>query len=259
MNEQSPVSSTQSPKAGPDSGSQTNRGSTAKLGPLAGQVMAGVLTPASDDRWAVWNAQEFEARNRARWVAYEATGVPDLHRGRKLHIDGVFAPWWPMVKNVQSRLGSGSGAVIVLLGTQGCGKTQAAAWLARELIRARFLDAYPEVAWVKYLRLTELVTMMLEPSRFGGEKKLERLDPYCSPPLLILDDANEVNPVSWKEDWPVQLVDVRVGKKRDTFILSNMEVDEFRRTIHPNILDRTKQWPGGVINCDWGSFREALR
>lgn len=91
---------------------------------------------------------------------------------------------------------------------------------------------------------------------YGREDICERdvIDEYRQPLLLVLDEASVRGETEWEDRMLVHLIDHRYDDEHDTLLLANMTPEQFRETMGPSISDRLRE-TGGVIECDWPSFR----
>lgn len=156
-----------------------------------------------------------------------------------------------------------SGAIVALSGDRGLGKTTIAAQIA--IMRlwedwdSRYSGGSVTHRITSYRKLTAVVGRLKALyGDFGtiGIEQLESIrDHLASVELLVIDELNECADDSKHKDRILaDLIDRRYASNRDTLVITNQPVEEFRRTVNPSILSRLNEH-GGIIACDWESFR----
>ena len=138
-----------------------------------------------------------------------------------------------------------SGLMIALLGLRGCGKTQLAVELMRESCHLG-----------KSARYTTAMDIFIDIRDAYKLQKSERsvLLGFERPSLLVIDEAQERGESSWEDRMLTALIDSRYSQRRDTIIISNLKRDDFLSSMGSSIVSRMIE-TGGVIECDWPSFR----
>ncbi len=140
----------------------------------------------------------------------------------------------------------GSGFIIALVGRRGTGKTQIAQQVAlascgldRSALYCRGLDYFLD------LRAT-----------YSAEGQCERdvIERYQTPRLLIVDEVQERGESEWEDRMLTHLLDKRYGDMTDTILIANLKPDAFRDNVGASVADRLIE-TGGIIECDWESFR----
>lgn len=142
---------------------------------------------------------------------------------------------------------SGSGFLMALRGIRGNGKTQ----LAVELIRhnagqrrsSRFCTAMEFFMEIK-----------------AGYRKDERseksiLDEFCKPFLLVIDEIGQRSESEWENRLIYEMINRRYNDMKDTLLISNQEEAQMVTALGPSIVSRMNE-TGGVIPCEWESFRQ---
>lgn len=142
------------------------------------------------------------------------------------------------------------GAVVIMAGYRGTGKTSIAGALIVKFCREGHECLYKKMADLGELRLLYNAQGYLEENMKGA---LERRSHLCNVRLLAIDEMHEA--VGMSADVLTDVVDRRYANGRDTFLISNHLPSELSRTVNASILDRAKEC-GGVIAFDWGSFRD---
>ena len=80
------------------------------------------------------------------------------------------------------------------------------------------------------------------------------MDRFIHPQLLVIDEAQERGESDWESRMLTHVVDKRYFLQRDTLLISNLKLDEFKASIGTSICSRLIE-TGGAILADWPSFR----
>ena len=153
----------------------------------------------------------------------------------------------------------GKGAIVALVGPRGTGKTYVASQLVIDRLWAELGTA--KCSWFHYTKLTTIVAKLKAFYGDFGTIDMERLEQYRAfltqaLDLLIIDELHEVADDSRHKDRILSdILDARYSAKKDTLLISNQSAEEFARTTNPSILSRLNEH-GGIISCDWQSFRD---
>lgn len=156
---------------------------------------------------------------------------------------GKFAAWAAREKQLAEKLGSGF--IYALVGIRGGGKTQ----LGVELMRNRQQRLTPSY-YLTALRLFEELKEAQSDKRVS--KLLDRLKNW---PLLVIDEAGQRGETEFENRMLAEIVNSRYSAQNDTLFLSNQTPEQFEAAMDPAIISRMNEC-GGVIDCDWSSFRD---
>jgi DNA replication protein DnaC len=142
----------------------------------------------------------------------------------------------------------GTGMLVVLSGGRGTGKT----YLAVELLKI-------VTGWNReglYRTLMEFFMLLRRASKFsepGSEEDVMRRHEHAS--LLVLDEVGKCGQTDWEDNVLFELLNRRYGARKDTVLVCNYRPDQLLEVLGPSILSRIQE-TGGVVVCDWPSFRE---
>lgn len=160
--------------------------------------------------------------------------------------------WAESVISLVNRLGTSM--LVGLVGNRGTGKTQAAAELGRWAFDIAVEESpREEIKWAaRWTRATDFFASVRMKNLEGGESAAIR--DWARPGLLVIDEAQERGDTEFEQRMIINLIDKRYGMMKDTLLISNLEPEEFGKAMGPSIMSRMEQC-GGVIVCDWASFR----
>lgn len=166
--------------------------------------------------------------------------------------------WIKVRQHVWKRVCDG-GALVVLCGPRGTGKTQ----LAVEVVRAFLGTLAPAMAVQMGRRFPDppaLYTTAAEMFRairtgmLGDEGERVAVSAFTRPLLLVIDEAHERGNTDYEDRTMTQIVDARYREMRNTIILSNETGEALASSLGKSIISRATEC-GGVIVADWVSFR----
>lgn len=174
-----------------------------------------------------------------------AAGCPERHRGFK--VSTARGQEWREAYGACGGKLFGRGTLLALVGGRGSGKTQ----MAVEFIRM----ACKTGMRARYARTVEFF-MDVRATYREGEKRSEVdiVNEYARPRLLVLDEAHERADTAWTGSLLNLLIDRRYAACKDTVLIANMSKDAFLASVGPSIASRMSEI-GGVVECNWASFR----
>ncbi len=155
------------------------------------------------------------------------------------------SPWLVELEKILARCGTGYLACLV--GVRGVGKTQ----LAQRAIAQSVAVGRSAL----YCRAMDLFLHIR--SCFGdkpAQTEREVLREYRAPKLLVIDELQERKSSEWEKYTLTNIVDSRYMDLWDTIIIANLTPRSLRESLGASIVDRMRE-TGGIIECDWGSFR----
>lgn len=153
--------------------------------------------------------------------------------------------WGTTFQKLSEKLGSGF--LIALIGGRGSGKTQLGVTLMHEatekLMTARFTSCMGIFMAFKatYRKDAEM-----------SEAKVLSL--FAKPQLLVVDEIGKRGQTDWENGLLFELFNTRYNAMRDTLLTSNQTAAEFQESLGPSLVSRMRE-TGGVIDCEWPSFR----
>ena len=170
------------------------------------------------------------------------SGAPRLHSAARPAWSGG---WGETARKIAFRLGTGQ--TVALLGPRGPGKTQMGVAIIRTAC-ARGMGA-------RYARAMDV--FMAVRATYSHPEKTERevVDYFCEPRLLVIDEMHERGNTAWERQMLTHIVDKRHADLLDTVLVGNQREDGFIEAVGSSVAERIRE-RGGIIDCDWGSFRQ---
>ena len=167
---------------------------------------------------------------------------PPARHAPMIHLTS--SPWQKSFDELRESLGGGF--LCAMVGNRGTGKTQ----LGVELIRHSCLASRPAL----YCKALEIFMAIRATYDDKGKDEAAALRRFIAPALLVIDEAHERGESAWEDRLLSYLLDKRYDCVRDTILISNRTQDEFVKAIGPSVASRMQE-SGGIILCDWPSFR----
>lgn len=188
--------------------------------------------------------RERDARARKILELRNVWNAPKRHllNSNQLQIDGEWGKRYEMLK---SKIGSGM--MIGLVGGRGPGKTQLAVEMMKEST-SRLRSAYFMCAADFFIRIKGSFRKDSDESEGGVMKDLRGFK------LLVIDEVGKRGESDWENTLLFTLLNARYNDATDTLLIDNNDPDEFSRRIGPSLASRMNE-AGGIIHCDWPSFR----
>jgi Cdc6-like AAA superfamily ATPase len=173
---------------------------------------------------------------------FRAARVPERH-ARKTELAG--AEWHACFGTIRAKLQTGF--LFALIGTRGTGKTQMASELIRENSKrsraSRFLLAMDIFLAIRSSYRKDATT---------DEARV--VEEFCKPRLLVIDEIQERAETPFEDRILTHILNRRYNDEKDTLLLGNVTQDEFKKAMGPSIVSRLNE-TGGLISCDWPSYR----
>lgn len=196
-------------------------------------------------------AEEIESRRRAvislrsEWNAPKRHALFDVKQGQK----GKWAQKLAVLEGM-----AGKGYLAALVGIRGNGKTQ----LAVELMKhaTRNLRATYYVTAMEFFDDVKSTYIKRE-SRPSDPVETQRsiLKSYRKPRLLVIDEIGKRSDSEWENNMMFEMVNGRYNDMTDTVLIDNRIKQEFIVSVGPSLASRISE-TGGIIECDWPSFRQ---
>jgi len=182
---------------------------------------------------------------------FERAGFSKRHAAKK--IEKGDTAWHDKCETIACALNDG--ALLVLVGKRGTGKTQMVVDASKRFLKSREVGSEaPEIMYTKAIEVfVELRGSYRDDSSLSEQAIIKN---YCRPQVLIIDEMHERGESSWEDRILTHIIDTRYGGMKDTILISNQKINEFKEQLGPSIMSRLTE-TGGMIDCDWDSFRKA--
>lgn len=171
----------------------------------------------------------------------EACNIPLLHWRRQ-----VIAGQW---ESVRKRLSDAPrGSLHCLCGGRGVGKTQIAIEVARPWLLSgrRCLYATP----------VEIIERLSSARRWKSEEsEVEASEEYATARLLIVDEYGRNPMPAADQERLLTILDRRYRAQKSSLLICNAPANRVNEILGDSLTSRLNEC-GGVIACDWPSFRE---
>ena len=187
-----------------------------------------------------------EAERRARKSAETIHHLWNISGVRKRHRNPMpvgKGPWDKKYIELSKKLKTGY--LVALVGVRGCGKSQ----LGAELIKnACMLE---QIAL--YTTAMDVFVELRDGYKLNASEQAI-LARYKRPQLLVIDETQERGETPWEDRLLTMLIDYRYSQMRDTVLISNQTREQFESSMGASVVSRMVE-TGGIVDCDWPSFR----
>lgn len=191
-------------------------------------------------------AQEQDAERQQKVKALMGdSGMPDRHRRAPAGKLVDATDWFKRLQKTREMLGSGF--IVALAGTRGNGKTQLACELMKYSCHA-LRSAY-------FLTATRFfMTIKATYKEGNSETEMDVIDRFRKPRLLVIDEIGKRAESEWHSTLLFELMNSRYEDLTDTVVIDNRSVADLSQLLGASLISRINQ-TGGVIECNWPSFR----
>jgi DNA replication protein DnaC len=190
--------------------------------------------------------QEMEERQRMFKVESLRHGWNAPKRAVSLKEPDLTGPWGETLAKLAAKLGTGF--LIGVIGGRGPGKTQ----LGVELMKTHTKN----LRSAHYVTATEFFMTVKRAYRDGAaETEIDIIKRFRKPSLLVMDETGKRADTDWENRLLFELIDKRYQDMTDTLLISNEAQAQFVEAIGPSLASRMQE-TGGIIQCNWPSFRE---
>lgn len=175
-----------------------------------------------------------------------AANIPLRHARCDIHKTEA---WFNASNKVNQRLRSG--ALIMLCGNRGAGKTQ----IAAEAIKFTASEGRSSL----YCTAMDFFIDVKRSYRSDAKRsEYDVINDYRKPSLLVIDEIGKRSDSDWENSLLFHLIDKRYCGMKDTILISNQERAGAVEGIGASLASRMQE-TGGIIECNWKSFREVTR
>lgn len=153
--------------------------------------------------------------------------------------------WGTKLTLLESKIGTGF--TVALVGVRGNGKTQIAVQLmiavTEKLKSAKFCTA------AKFF-----MAIKASYRKDSDNTEFEVLREYRRPALLVIDEIGKRSDSGWENTLLFELLNDRYNDMTDTVLIDNRPKSDFVAAIGASLASRMSE-SGGIIECNWESFR----
>lgn len=205
--------------------------------------------PLTPERQAEIDAHQQKTHETAKSRNTEALranwGAPVRHADSTPQPTGE---WGQKLNVIRGQLGARKGLLISLVGGRGNGKTQ----LAVELMKDRTAKGKSALFTTAIQFFMAIKATYKADSKESEDDVLHR---FHRPSLLVIDEIGKRGQTDWENNLLFELLNSRYNDMRDTVLIDNRTKPEFIEAIGPSLASRMNEG-GGIIECNWKSFRE---
>jgi DNA replication protein DnaC len=192
-------------------------------------------------------AAELAAAQKRAAALWNDANVPDRQAERKL-LDTTSENgrrWKAAFEKIRVM---GKDALVALVGINGNGKTQIAVELMREAT-----SRGESALWVTATRmLMDVKACYRDEAKTTEREVVER---YTRVELLVIDEIHRRRGSDWENALIFEIIDTMYNARKPVIVIANQTPAEFEASMDGSIISRMNE-TGGIIHCDWESFRE---
>jgi len=199
-------------------------------------------------------ASRAETRNLAKRARWTESRVPQRHVKHSGEKSGE--KWNEKYMTLETMLGKGF--LVLLQGNRGNGKTQMCVDLIWATI-SRSEDRDGEGCPVPVCRYVKAMDLFLDVKATYGDNTIHErdvIDEYERYDLLVIDEVGVRGETAWEDRLLTHLIDRRYDACKDTLMVSNLTIEALGASLGSSVMDRIAE-AGGVVCCDWPSYRGA--
>ena len=195
-----------------------------------------------------WTRQQDEKRRRDFFEKNWSRSCAPARAVARIE-SGEFAgaEWQKANSKLNRLLSDHRGAFLALVGSRGPGKTQLGVCAMH-----RVCQQGKPVRYVKALDFFAEVKAAYLPDSKDDERGV--IKRFCRPQLLVIDGMEVRGETPWEDRMLSHLIDRRYDDMTDTILIANLKEEDLLHSIGSSAESRLRE-VGGVIICDWPSFR----
>ena len=145
----------------------------------------------------------------------------------------------------------GAGAIVVLFGSRGSGKTQ----IACELMRRRLMQRWrmpreqrEKFPCPRYVHVMDFFLSIRRAYSEEGVSETEQIQAMTKPSLLVIDEIHERGETEWEDRMLRHVIDKRYGAKLDTVLIGNKDGETLMKSMGLSVASRIDEC-GDFIEC----------
>ena len=204
-----------------------------------------VATPEEVAKYLAVEEQEARQRLVRRTTELRVKWNAPKRHTSAVSIDRLGA-WGDAELRLKARLSKGF--LVALIGGRGSGKTQLAVELMKEATNRQQTALYATAAEF-------FIGIKTTYRKDSKESEGDVLARFRKPSILVLDEFGRRAESDWENNLLFELLDKRYADLHNTIILSNHSKEELIASIGASLASRMQE-TGGIIECNWPSWRE---
>lgn len=189
--------------------------------------------------------RRYQAAQRARDL-WRVAKVPVLFEDARLDRLGDIEPNHREAADKLAAMAD-FGGMYALVGVRGAGKTHLACALVHEFCRLGKSAVYH--------RTMDIFLDIKRTFDKGNGSQADVVERYAKPKLLVLDEIQVRSDTEWEDVILTDLIDRRYAAMKSTLMIANLTPKDFCQRIGSSVTSRLTE-TGGIIVCDWPSFRK---
>lgn len=180
--------------------------------------------------------------------AVRSSGCPPRLLELAVERDGRFGKWTGILNHLLQKMGETKGVLAGLCGVRGNGKSLIGVELVRAALTNRRAQCYFASATSVLMRFKECYQ-----TREQTERSIMH-DLTVNKTLVVIDEIGKRSESDWENRLLYELINQRYENLKHTLVISNHNIGEFKDALGPSLASRMIE-SGGIIECNWESFR----
>lgn len=163
-------------------------------------------------------------------------------------LNGMHGPGLTKAQELAPKIRDGD-AFLVLCGDNGPGKTQIATWWAAYAVRRgrRYFKAHD---------LMEAIRLQYSEDRKAQAGARDTLKKAREIDYLVIDEFSELAGSDWERRTLTNILDHRYDGMLTTIVVTNHKPADAAEAVGRSVWSRAQE-TGGIVECDWPSYRSS--
>ncbi len=179
-------------------------------------------------------------------MLYHRCGIPTRFHP-KLSKVSKETEWYKMYRQVDHLATFETGAIVVLLGDFGTGKSQ----MGCQLVYNRCTHGLSAL----YVRTKDMLATIRGSFDDRSIREMDAAREFIHPTLLVMDEIQVRGESKWENDYITHIIDHRYAAMKETILIANLSMAKIHQHLAPSVLSRIKE-SGQICMCKWKSFRD---
>jgi DNA replication protein DnaC len=185
-------------------------------------------------------------------------GFPTIYNGKPEPTGNAWLEQFAITKGLCER-----GAIVVLCGGNGTGKTRMAYEVAKsgtfpkseiKVTKGDFSywEATPAIYTTAMGLFVKFRDAMAGRINKGGTAIMKECAEAC---LLVIDELQDRGETAFEDQILTAVVDARYQHGRPTILIANLARNDLASRLSPSLISRIRE-NGGFVDCNWPSYRK---